>query len=82
MDGGRQDLFNEMQKLRDKRDEMMEERLQNSRGAIVTSKSGEPEVVRVTKERFPWQQITLFSAGALLIGIGVRTWFSHRRSVH
>ncbi len=80
--GGRQDLFNEMQKLRDKRDEMMEERLQNSRGAIVTSKSGEPEVVRVTKERFPWQQITLFSAGALLIGIGVRTWFSHRRSVH
>ncbi len=80
--GGRQDLFDQMQQQRDKRDAMMEERLQKARGAIVTSKSGEPEVVRVTEEKFPWVQIVLFCAGALLIGIGVKTWFAHRRNVH
>lgn len=80
--GGRQDLFDQMQKLRAKRDEMMEERLQKARGAIVTSKNGAPEVVRVTEDEFPWVGITLFCAGALLIGIGVRTWFAHRRTFH
>ncbi|RLT07974.1 MAG: hypothetical protein DWI22_08795 [Planctomycetota bacterium] len=80
--GGRQDLFEQLEKQRDKQDEMMEERLHKARGAIVTSKKGEPEVVRVTEETFPWIQIAMFCAGAILIGIGVRTWFAHRRNVH